>query len=358
MDSTIDFKKTSSYDYYLDNNLIAQKPLKTRSNSRLMVIKKKENQIIDDKFINLINYINKDDLMIFNSTKVIKARIFGNKIPTNAKIEIFIEHVNPNGVCNSFVKPGKRVSDNTEIRINNEITAVIKKKLDAGEAEIIFYSKKNGKPVYFDNITDIYNMLDTIGNIPLLPYIKEKIKDDNRYQTIYADKKGSVAAPTAGLHFTSKYIDKIKTKGIKTSFINLFVGAGTFQPVKSNLITNHNMHFEDYEILPETSELLNTQKENGSNILTVGTTSLRCLEANYLKKNKFSSEKSSTNLFIYPPKKVKSVDKLLTNFHLPKSTLLMLVTAFGGYELVMKAYHHAVKEKYRFFSFGDEMLIL
>ncbi len=336
----------NSYNYDLPEELIAQTPIKNRDESKLMILNKNNGNIKHETFKNIINYLNSGDTLVLNNTKVMPSRIYGIKKNTGAKIEVLLLKEMDTDIWECLVRPQKR--------------------LDIGTI-IDFCEEMNGKviEIFEDGITNIkmsYNgvfveILDKIGAMPLPPYIHEKLKDNSRYQTVYAKYLGSAAAPTAGLHFTESLLKNLKEKGINILYVTLHVGLGTFRPVQESDIRCHHMHSEYYEIDEETAEKLNQAKKSGSKIIAVGTTTLRTLESNYSKYNEFKSTKEETNIFIYPGYKFVAIDSLITNFHLPKSTLLMLVSALVGRENTLNAYKEAVREKYRFFSFGDAMFI-
>lgn len=344
--------KLEAYDYYLPEELIAQYPVEPRDSSKLMVIDKKSGQIKHQIFRDIINYLNPDDLLVFNTSKVIPARLYGKK-STGANVELLLlEKIQP-GVWKCLVKPGKAVKDGAEINIeslysenNHKNDKVVGKCIGRAEegTRVIEFSTKDDKELF------------AVGKVPLPHYIKNENVDFQRYQTVYAKYEGSVAAPTAGLHFTTALLERIKEKGIKTAEVVLHVSIGTFRPVKVEDIREHKMH-EEYFVVPEdTVKLIEQTKLNGGRIVAVGTTSVRTLET-IANLPKMSSYSGKTSIFIYPPFDFKLVDALITNFHLPKSSLLMLVSAFAGYDLTMKAYRIAVEKKYRFFSFGDAMFI-
>ena len=335
----------SLFDYNLPKELIAFYPSQKREESNMLVYFKKEDKIIHTKFKNFPEFVSANDVIIANNVKVIPARIFGKKT-TGGKVEIFLIRKIKDNIWESLIKASKPPKINSKILLNDISYCTIKDKIE--NKYIVEFSK--------DFILEKY------GKVPLPPYIKREPEtlDITRYQTVFADenKKGAVAAPTAGLHFTQEIIDKLKEKGVEIGFITLYVSYATFQPVRVENIEEHKMHYEDYEISEETEKLINTSINKGKNILAVGTTVVRALEDNFLKFNKIIAGHYSTNLFIYPGFRFKVVKKLLTNFHLPKSTLLMLVCAFAGREKILKCYGEAIKKGYRFFSYGDCMLIL
>lgn len=336
----------NSYDYDLPIDRIAQTPLKNRSDSKLLILDKNKGNIKHEEFKNIISYLNKGDVLVLNNTKVIPSRIYGYKKDTNAKIEILLLKETNADVWQCLSRPQKRLKIGTTLKFSDELECEVTGIEDDG----ITYLKMK-----YDGIFN--EILDKIGAMPLPPYIHEKLEDKNRYQTVYAKYEGSAAAPTAGLHFTKELLKEISDKGIEILYVTLHVGLGTFRPVSETDIRKHQMHSEYYEISEEVSEKLNKAKKEGKQIISVGTTSLRTLESNYTKYNKFVSTKEETNIFIYPGYEFKAVDSLITNFHLPKSTLLMLVSAFSTRDNILKAYNAAIKNNYRFFSFGDAMFI-
>ncbi len=339
--------KTNDFDYYLPEELIAQTPLLKRDTSRLMVLDKKTGQITHEHFYNIIDYLNKDDVLVLNDTKVIPARIIGTKEDTQAVIELLLLKNISDDTWECLTKPAKRIKIGTTITFGNGLLRA--KCIQEGEEGI--------RIIQFIYEGIFYEILDKLGSMPLPPYIKEKLTDQNRYQTVYAKNIGSAAAPTAGLHFTKELLNQISQKGIKICYITLHVGLGTFRPVNVEDVTNHKMHSEFYSMTDEVAKILNDAKKNNHRIISVGTTSTRTLETIATKYGTFKENSGWTDIFIYPGYKFKAVDAQITNFHLPKSTLIMLVSAFATKELILKAYEEAVKERYRFFSFGDAMLI-
>lgn len=336
-------------DFYYDlpEEKIAQTPCKDRCNSRLMVLDRQTKTIDHKRFYDIIDYLNEGDCLVVNNTRVIPARLFGVKEVTFANIEFLLLKRLTDTNWEVMAKPGKRAKVGTVISFGNgELKAKVIKDLDDGLKEVSFI---------YDGIFE--EVLDRLGQIPLPPYITEKLEDGERYQTVYSKHSGSAAAPTAGLHFTEELLGKIKNKGIKIASLTLHVGIGTFRPVKVTDIKEHKMHSEFYILDEENADLINETKKNGGKIIAVGTTSTRTLET-IADENGFVSPKSGwTDIFIYPGYKFKAVDKLITNFHLPESTLLMLVSAFYDRESIINAYNEAVKTDYRFFSFGDAMFI-
>ena len=339
--------RTDDFDFELPEELIAQTPIKNRDQSRMLVLDKKTGEIEHKHFNNILDYLNENDVLVLNDTKVMPARLYGQKEETNALIEVLLLKEKTNNTWECLVKPAKRVKIGTVVNFGDGI-------LKAKCIEI----KDEGIRVFkliYDGI--LYEILDKLGEMPLPPYIHEKLEDKDRYQTVYAKNIGSAAAPTAGLHFTKELLEKVKEKGITVLYITLHVGLGTFRPVNVEDVTKHKMHSEFYMMSKETSEILNKAKKNNQRIISVGTTTTRTLETIMNLYDEFRECSGWTSIFIYPGYEFKAIDSLITNFHLPKSTLLMLVSALAGKDKIMKAYHEAVKEKYRFFSFGDSMFI-
>lgn len=340
--------KLSEFDFNLPEELIAQHPLEKRDTSRLMVLNR-QNQTIEHKhFYNLVDYLQPGDILVRNNTKVIPARLFGIKEATNGHVEVLLLKDLGDNTWQCLVGNARIVKVDTEISFGE---GLLKAKCIEVKDEGIRIFK-----MIYDGI--FYEILDQLGTMPLPPYIKEKLDDQNRYQTVYAKIEGSAAAPTAGLHFTDEVIEKIKAKGIEILDVTLHVGLGTFRPVKVDDINDHHMHSEFYMIEPEVADKLNQAKANGQRIIAVGTTSTRTLEANIKKYGKFKATHENTDIFIYPGYQYEAIDCLITNFHLPKSTLLMLISAFASKEFIFKAYQEAIDQQYRFFSFGDSMLII
>ena len=338
--------KTEEFDYYLPEKLIAQTPLNDRSSSRLMILDKKTGEIEHKHFYNIIDYLNEGDVLVLNDTKVMPARLIGIKEETNAHIEILLLKNIKNDTWECLVKPAKRVKQGSIINFGG----ILK-----GKCVDVF--NEGIRHIEFEYKGIFYEILDKLGEMPLPPYIHEKLKDKNRYQTVYAKEIGSAAAPTAGLHFTPELLNKIKEKGIIITNITLHVGLGTFRPVNVENVENHEMHSEFYQMSKETAEILNKAKNDNRRIISVGTTSTRTLETVMELYGKFKECSGFTKIFIYPGFKFKAIDGLITNFHLPKSTLVMLVSAFASKTIILNAYNEAVKEEYRFFSFGDSMFI-
>jgi len=337
----------SEFSYELPKELIAQTPLSDRTSSRLMVMNRESGEVSHRTFKDLISYLNKGDLIVFNNTRVIPARLYGTKKDTGAAIEFLLLKRIELDRWEVILKPGKKAKPGAEFEFGEG-------KL---RAKVLDFSEDGGRIVefYYDGVFEA--ILDELGQMPLPPYIKEKLEDRERYQTVYAKFDGSAAAPTAGLHFTNEFLDEIRNKGVNTAFVTLHVGLGTFRPVKCENILEHKMHTEHYIINEETADLINKTKENGGKIIAVGTTSVRVLETVGDENGRVKACEGDTNIFIYPGYKFKVVDRLVTNFHLPESTLLMLISAFSDREKILSAYEEAIKEKYRFFSFGDAMFI-
>ena len=339
--------KVSDFDYPLNESLIAQTPLEKRDESKLMILDRKTGEIEHKKFYNIIDYLNPGDVLVLNDTKVIPARLIGEKSDTKAVIEILMLKHLGNNTWECLTKPAKRIKVGTIVEFGNGILkAECTKVLDDGIREF--------KLIYNGILMEI---LDKLGEMPLPPYIHEKLLDKDRYQTVYAKNLGSAAAPTAGLHFTNELLEKIKEKGIKIEFVTLHVGLGTFRPVMVEDVKDHVMHTEYYSMKESTAKVLNEARQKGNRIIAVGTTSTRTLETIMTKYNTFKECSGNTNIFIYPGYTFKGIDALITNFHLPKSSLVMLVSAFSKKEYIINAYMEAQKNNYRFFSFGDAMLI-
>ena len=339
--------KTSDFYYNLPEELIAQVPISKRDNSKLLVLDRKNGEIEHRIFTDIIDYLNSGDLLVLNDTKVIPARLFGHRNGKEESIEFLLLKRIEGDKWEVLVRPGKKVKISSEIIFgNNELIAKVLDIQEDGTRIVEF--KYNG---IFEEILDI------LGEMPLPPYIKEKLEDKDRYQTIYSKNQGSAAAPTAGLHFTKKTLKDIEEKGVNITFLTLHVGLGTFRPVKAENIEEHHMHSEYYSVPKTTADIINKTKSNGGKIIAVGTTTIRTLESLDIENNMVVPGSGWTDIFITPGYKFKIVDKLITNFHLPESTLLMLVSALAGRDNILKAYNAAIKNKYRFFSFGDAMLI-
>lgn len=340
--------KLSEFDFNLPEELIAQRPLDKRDTSRLMVLNREKQTIEHKHFYDIIDYLQPGDILVRNNTKVIPARLFGIKEETNGHVEVLLLKDLGDDTWECLVGNARIVKIDTVITFGEGL-------LKAKCIEI----KDEGIRVFKMIYTGIFfEILDQLGTMPLPPYIKEKLNDQNRYQTVYAKIEGSAAAPTAGLHFTDEIIEKIKAKGIEILDVTLHVGLGTFRPVKVDDILDHHMHSEFYMIEPDVAKKLNQAKANCQRIIAVGTTSTRTLEANIKKYGKFTATHENTDIFIYPGYQYEAIDCLITNFHLPKSTLLMLISAFASKEFIFKAYQEAIDKKYRFFSFGDSMFII
>lgn len=339
--------KTSDYFYDLPKELIAQAPLEKRDLSRLLVLDKSNGEVEHKHFFDIIDYLNEGDCLILNDSRVLPARIYGTKKETGARVEFLLLTQRANNVWECLAGPGKKARENTEFVFGDGImTCKVLEVLDNGNRVVEFFCEDN-----------FFAALDKLGEMPLPPYITAKLEDKERYQTVYSREIGSAAAPTAGLHFTNELMEKIREKGIKIGYVTLHVGLGTFRPVKVDDITQHKMHSEHYEVPEETAQLIKETKANGGRVISVGTTSCRTLESVAKEYGEIKACDGWTDIFIYPPYNFKVLDGLITNFHLPESTLIMLVSAFAGYENVMNAYKIAVEEKYRFFSFGDAMFI-
>ena len=336
--------KTSDFDFNLPLELIAQTPLKDRSSSRLLVLNKKTGQIKHEQFHDITKYLKTGDVLVLNDTKVIPARLYGVKEDTKAHMEILLLH-QEGDFWEALVKPQRRCKVGTVISFGDGLLKA--KCIKVLEEGICHFN------LIYDGI--LYEILDQLGEMPIPPYIHEKLTDKDRYQTVYAKNPGSAAAPTAGLHFTKELIEEIKQMGVNVCYVTLHVGLGTFRPVNVDDVTNHKMHEEYYEITSETADILNQALKEKRRIIAVGTTSTRTLESAY--HNGYQACKNKTDIFIYPGYQFKAVSCQITNFHLPKSTLVMLVSSFCNKEMILNAYQEAIKEKYRFFSFGDAMLI-
>ena len=339
--------RTDEFDFELPQELIAQTPLKDRSSSRLLVVDRKTGNLEHRHFTDIINYLEEGDALVLNDTKVMPARLYGVKEETNAVIEVLLLKDLGDNKWETLTRPAKRIKEGTVVSFGDGILkakCITCKEEGIREFELIY-----------DGI--LYEILDRLGEMPLPPYIYEKLEDKDRYQTVYAKNVGSAAAPTAGLHFTEKLLEDIKDKGVNIVYITLHVGLGTFRPVNVEDVTKHKMHSEYYMMNKQSADILNNVKKNNKKIISVGTTSTRTLETIMNLYGEFKECSGWTDIFIYPGYEFKAVDNLITNFHLPKSTLIMLVSALASKELIMKAYHEAVINKYRFFSFGDSMLI-
>ena len=339
--------KTSDFYYDLPEELIAQDPLEDRSASRLMVLDKNTGKIQHHIFKEIVHYLNPGDCLVINDTKVIPARLYGAKVGTDAKIEVLLLKRKENNIWETLVKPGKKAKIGTRISFGDGLLM----------GEVVDIVEEGNRLIQFSYDGIFEEILDKLGQMPLPPYITHQLKDKNRYQTVYAKHNGSAAAPTAGLHFTPELLEEIKAKGVNIAHVTLHVGLGTFRPVKVEDVTQHHMHSEFYVVEDDQAALINETKKKGGKIISVGTTSLRTLESASSEDGILKAGSGWTDIFIYPGYRFKIVDRLITNFHLPESTLIMLVSALAGKEHIMEAYEEAVKDKYRFFSFGDAMFI-
>lgn len=338
--------KTDDFDFYLPEELIAQTPLLKRDSSKMMVLDRKTRTRSDHVFTDIIDYLEEGDTLVLNDTKVLPARLHGIKEDTKAHIEILLLKEEDADTWQCLVKPAKRIDVGTRIIFSDELSA---RCLEVREEGIRILKLEHAKI--------LYEILDKLGEMPLPPYIKSHLEDKDRYQTVYAKNEGSAAAPTAGLHFTKELLSKIKEKGVNICYVTLHVGLGTFRPVNVEDVTKHKMHSEYYIMTKETADILNNTRKNGKKIISVGTTSTRTLETIMKKYHTFKECSGWTDIFIYPGYKFEGIDALITNFHLPKSTLIMLVSAFADKDFILDSYKDAVNKKYRFFSFGDCMLI-
>lgn len=339
--------KTDDFDFDLDEDLIAQHPMKNRDESRLMVMNRTSGEISHKRFYDIVDYLEPGDVLVLNDTRVIPARLFGNRPDKNEKIEVLLVKREEDDVWETLVKPGKKMKLGSNITFGDGLL----------KGEVVDINDEGNRFIKFSYEGIFEEILDELGNMPLPPYITEKLEDKERYQTVYAKHEGSAAAPTAGLHFTNELLDKIRQKGVIVKFVTLHVGLGTFRPVKVDDVEKHNMHSEMYIMPKDTADAINEAKKNGNKIIAVGTTCIRTLESVHKKHGDIREDSGWTDIFIYPGFEFKVVDSLITNFHLPKSTLLMLVSAFSTKENILRAYDIAVKERYRFFSFGDAMFI-
>ena len=339
--------KTSDFYYDLPQELIAQDTLTDRSASRLMHLSIKDGSIQHRHFTDILDYLNPGDCLVINDTKVIPARLYGHKEETGALIEILLLKRNENDVWECLVKPGKKARTGTRISFGDGLL----------KGEIVDVIEDGNRLIHFEYNGIFEEILDQLGEMPLPPYITHKLQDKNRYQTVYAKHEGSAAAPTAGLHFTKDLLEKVKEKGVQIAHVTLHVGLGTFRPVKVDDVEQHHMHSEYYVVEEDQAKLINDTKKNGGRVIAVGTTSCRTLESATGEDGILKAGSGWTEIFIYPGYHFKMIDSLITNFHLPESTLMMLVSALAGKEKIMHAYEEAVKERYRFFSFGDAMFI-
>ena len=343
----MDGMNVKDYDYDLPEELIAQDPLEDRSSSRLMVLDRQTGDVEHKHFTDILEYLHPGDCLVINNTKVIPARLFGVKEDTQAKIEVLLLKRKENDIWETLVKPGKKAKPGTKIIFGEGLLT----------GEVVDVVEEGNRLIQFHYEGIFEEILDQLGEMPLPPYITHKLKDKNRYQTVYAKNEGSAAAPTAGLHFTPELLEKVKEKGVNIAHVTLHVGLGTFRPVKVDDVEKHHMHSEFYIVEEDQAKLINDTKKNGGRVISVGTTSCRTLESAAGEDGIVKAGSGWTEIFIYPGYKFKAIDGLITNFHLPESTLLMLVSALAGKEHIMAAYEEAVKERYRFFSFGDAMMI-
>lgn len=342
----------NEFDYHLPEELIAQKPVDKRDFSRLLVVHRDTGAVEHKHFYDILDYLNEGDCLVMNNSKVLPARLFGTKAETGAKVEFLLIKRLHDDVWETMVRPGKRLKPGDSVIFSDDFSA-----------DILDYGEDGTRIVEFHYNGIFMERLEELGKMPLPPYIEREseLSDKDRYQTVYCKEEGSVAAPTAGLHFTEELMEKARQKGVNIAYVTLHVGIGTFRPVKCENIEDHQMHFEEYEITAENAQIINETKESGGRVISVGTTSTRTLESGAVfKDGKYIMEakSDSTGIFIYPGYEFKIIDSLITNFHLPKSTLLMLISALYNREEILKVYDIAVKEKYRFFSYGDAMLII
>ncbi|MBQ6825283.1 MAG: tRNA preQ1(34) S-adenosylmethionine ribosyltransferase-isomerase QueA [Clostridia bacterium] len=339
--------KTSDFYYDLPTELIAQTPLENRESSRLLVLGKKSGEIKHKNFFDIIEYLNEGDCLVLNNTRVLPARIYGEREDTGAIVEFVLLKQKGVNIWECLAGPGKKAKAGHFFKFSDKLSAEVIEVLENGN-RILKFSPKG----------EFFAVLDEVGQMPLPPYIKEKLGDKERYQTVYSKELGSAAAPTAGLHFTKELLKKLEQKGVKIAYVTLHVGLGTFRPVKVEDVTEHKMHSEYYCVSKETADIINQTKKEGGRVICVGTTSCRTVESVAQKYGEIIECSGDTEIFIYPGYEFKCMDGLITNFHLPESTLIMLVSAFAGFDNVMNAYKTAVNEKYRFFSFGDAMIIV
>ena len=339
--------KKSDFYFDLPEELIAQDPLSDRSSSRLLMLNKQTGEVEHHIFKEVIDYLNPGDCLVLNNTKVIPARLLGQKEDTGAAVEVLLLKRHENDVWETLVKPGKKCRPGARLVFGDGLL----------HAEVLETVEEGNRLIKFEYEGIFEEILDKLGEMPLPPYITHKLQDKNRYQTVYAKYEGSAAAPTAGLHFTNELLAEIEKKGVRIAYVTLHVGLGTFRPVKEENILDHHMHSEFYQVSEETADLINQTKENGGRVICVGTTSCRTVESASTEDGCIHAGCDNTEIFIYPGYKFKVLDALITNFHLPESTLVMLVSALAGRENVLSAYKEAVSERYRFFSFGDAMFI-
>lgn len=339
--------KTSDFFYDLPEELIAQTPVEPRNSSRLMILSRDSGAVEHKHFYNLPEFLKPGDCLVLNDTRVLPARMYGVREDTGAVVEFVLLRQHGNMLWECLAGPGKKAKEGYKFKFSDKLSATVTEVMPDGNRMIEF--RCDG---------DFFTVLDEVGQMPLPPYIKEKLKDKERYQTVYSKEAGSAAAPTAGLHFTKEMLESIKKSGVNIAYVTLHVGLGTFRPVKVEDVTKHKMHTEHFYIPGEAADIINETKKNGGRVICVGTTSCRTVESCAARYGEIRSCSGDTDIFIYPGFEFKCMDGLVTNFHLPESTLIMLVSAFAGYDNVMNAYNTAVKEKYRFFSFGDAMLII
>lgn len=339
--------KTSDFYYDLPPELIAQTPVEPRDQSRLLVFDKTTGNLEHKHFYDVFDYLKAGDCLVLNDTRVLPARIFGTRVDTGSVVEFVLLKQKQQNIWECLAGPGKKAKVGHKFTFSDKLSAEVIEVLDDGNRIVKF--TPNG---------EFFAVLDEVGQMPLPPYIKEKLQDKERYQTVYSRELGSAAAPTAGLHFTKEILEKLKERGVNIAYVTLHVGLGTFRPVKVDDVTEHKMHSEHYSITQENADIINNTKQNGGRVVCVGTTSCRTVESAMQKFGEIKECSDDTSIFIYPGYTFKCMDGLITNFHLPESTLIMLVSAFAGYDKTMNAYNVAVKEKYRFFSFGDAMIIL
>lgn len=339
--------KTKDFYYELPEELIAQHPLEDRVESRLLVLDKKTGEIEHKRFKDIIDYLNKGDTLVLNDTRVLPARLFGNRIGKEEKIEFLLLKRTENNIWETLVKPGKKARVGAQVEFGGGILT----------GEIISIGEEGTRLIRFNFEGIFEEILDKLGEMPLPPYITEKLEDKERYQTVYSKNLGSAAAPTAGLHFSKDLLKRIEDKEINIAYLTLHVGLGTFRPVKVDDVLDHHMHSEYYELSKEAADIINNTKRNGGKVISVGTTSTRTIETIADENGVVKASSGWTDIFIYPGYRFKIVDRLITNFHLPESTLMMLVSALSSREIIMKAYKTAVEDRYRFFSFGDAMFI-
>lgn len=339
--------ETKDFDYNLPEELIAQIPIKNRTESKLLALDRKTGEIEHKKFKDIIDYLDEGDTLVLNDTRVLPARLFGNRKGKKERIEFLLLKRDEDDLWESLVRPGKKARVGSKVEFGGGIL----------KGEVVAIAEEGIRKVKFDYDGIFEEVLDELGEMPLPPYIKTKLSDRERYQTVYSKHLGSAAAPTAGLHFTDELLGKIRDKGINTAFLTLHVGLGTFRPVKTDNILDHHMHSEFYTVNKETADLINNTKKEGKKVIAVGTTSVRTLESLSTDEGRMNYGSGWTDIFIYPGYNFKLVDNIITNFHLPESTLLMLVSAFASREMMLSTYKIAIDERYRFFSFGDAMII-